>query len=43
MGDYDDAVANDAVAIWRREPMEAIVPIKVIHRIAKWVGDDQHA
>ena len=34
---------GDDMAIWRREPMEAIVPIKVIRRIARWVGDDEHA
>ena len=34
---------GDDIAIWRREPMEAIVPIKVIRRIARWVGDDEHA
>jgi pimeloyl-ACP methyl ester carboxylesterase len=33
---------GDDIAIWRREPMEAIVPIKVIRRIANWVGDNEH-
>ncbi len=30
-----EAVEN--IAIWRREPMEAIVPIKAIRRIVKWI------
>jgi alpha/beta superfamily hydrolase len=34
---------GDDIAIWRRGPMEAIVPIKMIRRIVKWVGDDEHA
>ena len=33
-----EAVEN--IAIWRREPMEAIVPIKVIRRIVKWMLED---
>ena len=33
-----EAVEN--VAIWRREPMEAIVPIKSIRRIVKWITED---
>lgn len=31
------------IAIWRREPMEAIVPAKTIRRIVKWVGEGQNA
>jgi hypothetical protein len=28
------------IAIWQREPMEAIVPIKTIRRIVKWIRED---
>jgi alpha/beta superfamily hydrolase len=31
------------IAIWRREPMEAIVPVKTIRRIVKWIGEGQDA
>ncbi len=31
------------IAIWRREPMEAIVPAKTIRRIVKWIGEGQDA
>ena len=27
------------IAIWRREPMEAIVPVKTIRRIVKWIKE----
>lgn len=30
------------IAIWRREPMEAIVPIKAIRRILGWIAEDSH-
>lgn len=30
-----EAIEN--IAIWKREPMEAIVPIKVIRRIVQWI------
>jgi alpha/beta superfamily hydrolase len=33
-----EAVEN--IAIWRREPMEAIVPIKTIRKIVKWITSD---
>lgn len=33
-----EAVEN--IALWRREAMEAIVPIKTIRRIVKWIGGD---
>ena len=32
--------AVEDIAIWRREPMEAIVPIKTIRRIVKWMAED---
>ncbi len=31
------------IAIWRREPMEAIVPVKTIRRIVQWIGEGQDA
>lgn len=31
------------IAIWQREPMEAVVPIKTIRRIGKWIMEDQDA
>ncbi len=31
------------IAIWRREPMEAIVPVKTIRRIVKWIGESPDA
>jgi len=27
----------ESIAIWKREPMEAIVPIRIIRRIARWI------
>ena len=30
----------DNIAIWRREPMEAIVPVKTIRRIVRWITED---
>lgn len=33
----------DNIAIWRREPMEAIVPAKTIRRIVKWMIEAQYA
>ena len=32
-----EAVEN--IAIWRRDPMEAIVPVKTIRRIVKWITE----
>ncbi len=31
--------AVEDIAIWRREPMDAIVPIKIIRRIIKWITE----
>lgn len=31
----------DGAAIWRREPMEAIVPVKILRRIAAWVKEGE--
>ena len=36
-----EAVEN--IAIWRREPMEAIVPAKAIRRIIQWIMEAEHA
>ncbi len=33
----------DNIAIWRREPMEAIVPVKAIRRIVRWITEGQNA
>ncbi len=33
-----DVITEENIAIWRREPMDAIVPIKTIRRITKWVN-----
>jgi pimeloyl-ACP methyl ester carboxylesterase len=30
-------------AIWQREAMEAVVPVKTIRRIVKWITEDQDA
>jgi len=30
---------EEDIAIWRREPMEAIVPAKTIRRIVKWITE----
>lgn len=35
-----EAVEN--IAIWKREPMDAIVPIKTIRRIVKWVAEGKN-
>jgi hypothetical protein len=31
----------NAPAIWRQEPMEAIVPFKLLRRIVTWLGEEQ--
>jgi len=36
-----DEVPADASAIWRQEPMEAIVPFKLLRRIVAWLGEEQ--
>jgi alpha/beta superfamily hydrolase len=35
--------ATGDIAVWRREPMDAIVPVKTIRRIVKWLGEAAHA
>ena len=31
------------IAIWKREPMEAIVPVKTVRRIVNWITEDLNA
>jgi len=35
--------AFENIAIWRREPMEAIVPAKTIRRIVQWIAEGRDA